>query len=129
MSSSVPSEHVEQCALVRWAKLQAPAMPGLEMLYAIPNGGQRHIAVASKLRAEGAVAGVPDLCLPVPTRKYSALYIELKRRVGGRVSKVQQDWIDKLRAYGNRVEVCHGADEARAVILDYLRSEEACKNK
>jgi hypothetical protein len=32
-------------------------------LFAIPNGGHRNKIVAKKLKAEGVLAGVPDLCL------------------------------------------------------------------
>ena len=60
----IPSEHVEQVRLFAWAKYACSTLPKLSLLYAIPNGGARHKAVAAKLRAEGVKPGVPDIsCL------------------------------------------------------------------
>jgi hypothetical protein len=66
------------------------------MLFAIPNGGARHKAIAGKLRAEGVRAGVPDICLPVPRGEYHGLFIELKRPKGGHVSEEQEAWISEV---------------------------------
>ena len=65
--------------------------------------------------------GVPDICLPVPKGRYHALYIEMKRPKGGRVSEAQTWWIDKLNKAGNLAVVCHGFDEAKAIILGYVQ--------
>ena len=65
MSAMLASEHQEQAALFRWAWFAQVKHPALALLYAIPNGGHRHKAVAARMKAEGVKAGVPDLCLPV----------------------------------------------------------------
>jgi hypothetical protein len=125
------SEHVEQSILFQRARMYEPRVPELRLLHAIPNGGDRHPAVAAKLRAEGVRAGVPDVCLPVPRRGHSALYIEMKRlrpratKTGisfdrTRTTLEQELWIEGLRSVGCRVEVCYTAEEAWAVIADYL---------
>lgn len=116
----VPSEHCEQVRLFEWAALAKSTMPELGLLYAIPNGGARHKAVAGKLRAEGVKSGVPDLCLPVPRGGFHGLYIELKRQKGGRVSKGQQQWIADLRAQGYSAVVCEGWMAASEVLTAYL---------
>ncbi len=116
----IPTEHQEQCAVIQWAKLMEPRHPALALLYAIPNGGDRHAAVGRKLKAEGVRAGVPDLCLPVSRHRYNALYIEMKRADGGRISKAQAKWIKALAAEKNKVEVCAGAGEAFRIIEEYL---------
>lgn len=113
------TEHDEQVALFRWASLQSGAHPELRLMYAIPNGGQRHIAVAAKLKAEGVKAGVPDICLPVPRGGFGALYIELKA-VGGRLSAAQTDAMDALRKAGNAAYVAFGWNEASQVLSNYL---------
>ena len=115
---AVPTEHAEQVALVRWFDLQHKDLRG--RLVAIPNGGDRHPAVAAKLKAEGVRKGYPDLQLLVPASGYHGLLIELKRVKGGRVEPEQADWLEWLAAQGYRAEVCRGADQARAVITDYL---------
>jgi hypothetical protein len=54
----------------------------LKLLYAVPNGGDRNLRVARKLKAEGVLAGVADLCLPAARRGYHGLYIEMKSEEG-----------------------------------------------
>jgi hypothetical protein len=64
--------------------------------------------------------GVPDLFLPVSRHGFHGLFIEMKRRRGGVVNDRQRWWRDQLRAQGYRVEVCKGADEAIAVLFEYV---------
>ncbi len=112
------SEHDEQVALIRWAELSG--IPELQLLFAIPNGGQRHPAVARKLRDEGLKAGVPDLYLPVARGNYHGLFIEMK--VGrNKPTASQTGWIRALRGQGYRVEICYGYDEAMVMIENYLK--------
>ena len=73
------SESAEQSALFAWASQVSFSYPALRLLYAIPNGGARNKITAAILKREGVRAGVPDICLPVPSGAYHALYIELKR--------------------------------------------------
>jgi len=114
-------EHQEQSALIRWSKAQAKTIPELKLLFAIPNGGHRHIAVATKLKAEGVKKGVPDLFMPVAKGGYNGLFIEMKRQKGGTVSPEQKQWHADLQEQNYRVDVCHGWDSARETILEYLK--------
>ena len=50
-------EHRLQVACVRWFRLQHPNV----LIFAIPNGGQRNVVTAKRLKDEGVVAGVADL--------------------------------------------------------------------
>lgn len=113
------SEHHEQAALFRWAEYAAGRWPELGLLHAIPNGGHRSKITAAMLKAEGVRPGVPDICLPVPRHDWHGLYIELKTP-RGRPSKEQQRWIAALNRQGYRADVCHGWEQARAVIELYL---------
>jgi len=117
----VGSEAEEQKALFRWAAYSRAKYPALDLLYHIPNGGSRNLVEAHNLKEQGVKAGVPDICLPVPSGRYTALYIELKRRDGGRVSDAQRGWLAALNRVGCRAVVCRGWDEARAEIERYLR--------
>jgi hypothetical protein len=114
------TEHDEQVNLMQWAAHATCAHPELHLLYAIPNGGQRHKVTAAKLKAEGVKSGVPDLHLPVPRGTFAGLYIELKRRKGGVVSPEQREWLNNLEAHGYRTYVCKGWESARDAILEYL---------
>ncbi len=111
----------------------------LKWIYAIPNGGDRHKAVAGKLKAEGVKAGVPDLCLPYPitthpkalfdfqtdaVKIFHGLYIEMKSKdTRGRVSPDQKEWLDYLESVGYKVKVAWNADEAIQIIEDYILGE------
>lgn len=113
------TEHQHQCALIQWAEGKAKRYPEVGMLFAIPNGGARHIAVARKLKAEGVRAGVPDLFLPVPRGGYGGLFIEMKSPKG-KVTKEQAWWEQKLVMYNFHHETCFNWVEAALIICAYL---------
>jgi hypothetical protein len=114
------SEHQEQKALIQWCALQHKRLPGIERLYAIPNGGSRSKATAGKLKAEGVRKGVFDLCLPVARGGFFGLYIEMKSSDGS-VSPEQRVEYDRLWRDGYFADVCFGMDQARYRIEWYLR--------
>ena len=116
-------EHHEQAALIRWANAQAGAIPELALLFAIPNGGHRHKAVAGKMRAEGVKSGVPDLFLPARRGGHAGLFIEMKAGKN-RPTAAQTEWQQALRLQGFASEVCYGFDEARETILAYLDGQQ-----
>lgn len=119
MKPKIPTEHDEQVSLFRWAA--ASGIPELASMFAIPNGGQRHIVVAVKLRAEGVKPGVPDIFLPVPKGKFAGLFIEMKRSDGGDgATKEQRAWLHTLRELGYAAGMCPGWERARDTILNYL---------
>lgn len=118
-SSTNPSEHEEQSALMDWAELGSRIDPRLLLLFAIPNGGHRHIGVARQLRDEGVKPGVPDLFLPVPSKGFHGLFIEMKS-LKGRPTPEQSDWLVKLAEQGYKVAWCRGCEAAIAVIEEYL---------
>lgn len=114
------TEHQHAKKVAQWAKIHACKYPELELLYAIPNGGQRHIAVAAKLKAEGVKRGVPDYCLPVARGSFHGLYIELKAPEG-RATPEQNWWLKKLVNQGYAAGICKGADEVIRILETYLR--------
>ena len=124
-----PTEDVEQAHLFQWAAWAECEYPELRWMHHIPNGGKRSKAEAARFKGMGVKAGVPDIFLPVRMMRYdfgqglsyAGLYIELKRETNGRVSREQDVWITGLREQGYACEVCHGWQEARAVIERYLR--------
>jgi len=115
------TEHEEQAALLAWCGYAKATAPELDLLFAIPNGGRRHIKVAADLKVEGVKAGVPDLFLPVARGEYHGLFIEMKT-AKGYPSPAQKHWIAALIEQGYMAVCCHGWDEARREISGYLRS-------
>lgn len=64
---------------------------------------------------------MPDTFLPVPIGPWHGLFVELKRRRGGRLSPEQMLWRTTLQRMGYRVEVALGWEAAAAVIETYVR--------
>lgn len=89
------------------------------LLWATPNGGHRHPAVARKLKAEGVRAGVSDYFLAVPRGGYHGLFLELKAE-GGRASVDQLAFGNSVTEQGYRFCIARGADEASKAIESYL---------
>lgn len=114
------SEHAEQVAIFEWAKLNMATYPQLVNMFAIPNGGQREHRTGTMLKREGVRSGVPDIALMYPCNGYHGLFVELKRRDGGKVSPTQSDWINRLNQAGYLAIVAFGAKEAVNEITKYL---------
>lgn len=107
----IPTEHEEQREFVKWFR---QSFKGVR-IFAIPNGGARNIATATRLKVEGVSAGVPDLYIPA-----WKLWLEMKRQKGGRLDPAQKDWIDYLETCGDMVLICKGAEHAKESILAYV---------
>lgn len=113
-------EHQLQCGCVNWFRFQYPQLK--ERLFAVPNGGQRNLIVASKLKAEGVLAGVADLILLVKTKKYGALLIEMKAPKG-KQSISQKQWemhLTKDQEY--KYVICYSFEEFKSAIEEYLKN-------
>lgn len=121
MRSFQATEHQEQVSLFQWAAHMSGKYPELRLMYAIPNGGLRNPVVASKLKAEGVKAGVPDIFLPAARCGYHGLYIEMKRTKGGRLSTEQAQWIADLLNQGYAVYKAEGWVKAKEIIESYLK--------
>lgn len=126
-----PTEHQIQCAIVEWAantNLPFGKRKIGDFLLAIPNGGNRSITEALRLKKEGVKKGVSDLFLSFPLWRdgymvdfYEAcgLWIEVKSKKG-KLSKSQEDWIVLMIAHGYEARVVYSVDQGIQVIKDYL---------
>lgn len=110
-------EHKYQSALIYWFRLQYPALKSV--FFAIPNGGDRNIRVARKLKKEGVLAGVSDLFLAYPSKGFHGMFLEMKTETG-ELGKNQRIFIEAVRAQNYAAEVAYGLDEAKAKIASYL---------
>lgn len=116
-------EHSEQVNLIQWWALQCKRYGVHEQcLFAIPNGGQRNIVTAKRMKDEGVRAGIPDLFLAVSRGNFHGLFVEMKKQRGGVVSESQKACMEMLSTNGYCVTVCHGFIEAKTAILQYLES-------
>ena len=112
-------EPLSQVACVSWFRLQYPKLSRL--LFAVPNGGKRDHITAGKLKAEGAVAGVADLLLLVPSATYHGLAIEMKT-IEGAQREAQKLWQQAVEAQGYKYVVCRSLDSFMEIVKSYLNS-------
>lgn len=117
MQNMKKSETTEQIILFQWAERETGIIPELALMYHVPNEGKR--SNGGILKAAGLKKGVPDVCLPVPSGGFHALYIELKFG-RNKTSEEQDAYMELLRQQGNETAVCYSAQEAKDKILDYL---------
>lgn len=110
------SEHQIQCAVIDYC-----AVKGYPV-FAIPNGGDRHVAVAVKLKKEGVRPGVPDLFFPEARDGYHGLFLEMKTPKG-KLSEHQKFWCHILEQAGYLVRVGFGIDSAIKIVDNYFTSE------
>ncbi len=120
--SGAGSESHEQRTLVAWWQAVRRQWPGA-VLFAIPNGGARSAVTGARLRAEGVVAGIPDLFLAAPRGSSHGLFIEMKRAHGGSVDKAQKAAMALLESQGYECAVCRGFEAARGRIEAYMAQE------
>lgn len=122
------SESTIQQEIVLWSRKMAATgkIPELHLLHSNLTGAN----LSGRgfqwgvLVAEGALAGIPDLHLPVPSRpQWNSLYAELKTPVG-KLSEAQIRVIALLEQYGNYVVVVRSLDEFKHAIAFYLKLNE-----
>ena len=111
-------EHRIQCAIVKWFYYAYPQYRG-GCLFAVPNGGQRNIQTASRLKAEGVFSGVADLLLLVARHDYHGLCVEVKTMVG-RQSENQKAWQKVIEAQGFKYEIVRTLDDFANLVRWYL---------
>jgi hypothetical protein len=112
-------EHLAQSLLVKWFRLQYPLMA--KCLFAIPNGGARHIGTAIKLKDEGVTAGVADLFLMIPSNGKHGLFLEMKKEKGAKIQQNQLEFLSLAESMGYGAEVAYGFEEGVEKIKKYLQ--------
>jgi hypothetical protein len=117
-ANPVPKEDSEQIALMRWAVYHPLCR---DYLFHIPNGGSRNLLEAVKFKRMGVKRGIPDNFFAVPMGKYHGLWIELKRRIGGKLSDNQLQMMSNLTNQGYKVVIAYGWEQAVEFIESYLK--------
>lgn len=103
-----PESHAQQI-VVQWLRKR-----GIHFC-AIPNGGKRGPIAGRILKAEGVVAGAPDIMIfdrPPARPECVGVALEMKAPDGTKPSKVQLDFLWALDKRGWAVVIAYGAHEA-----------------
>jgi hypothetical protein len=108
----LPSESKEQIALVNGLRMRG------FFVFHIPNGMNTDARTGAQFKREGVVSGIPDLQIVVPNGK--VIWVELKKRKGGVVSKAQKDVHEKLEKLGHVVILALGAKDAIEKLRGYI---------
>ncbi len=124
-----------QSSCIKWFRSQFPDIGTL--MFAVPNGGNRNIREAQKLKLTGVTAGVADLILLIQKHGYGSLCIEIKVKKGdiyringvnhmvkqnGTQSANQHEWELIALSHGNKYVICRNVNEFKTAVLDYLKA-------
>jgi hypothetical protein len=109
------AEHLVQKAICQYLDLRGV------LYFSVPNGGQRNKIVAAKLKAEGAKAGIPDLCI---IHEGQAFFLEVKRPASGSskkgyLSPVQKEMIERIEQAGGEVKVVYSVADVIEAMIDW----------
>jgi len=115
------TEAAHQKVFFRWLGLAFPFVRALT--FHIPNGGRRNAEEGAHLKAQGVTAGVPDIFMAIPTEAYPGLFIEFKAGKN-KATAMQAAFIARLREAGYRVDVCYSYEEARTIVIEYLKGSD-----
>lgn len=114
LETDIQQEFISTVALIPYQGLTLA-----HFLYAVPNGGYRHIKTAKKLKAEGVRPGIPDIHCFIAMPPYHSLYIEMKTEKGD-LTDSQKTMIPLLRQAGHKVVICRSNAQALTELFKYL---------
>ena len=121
-------EHQIQSEYFKILSENEAEFPMLKYIFAIPNGGKRHIKVAMKMKREGVKRGVPDIFIPITIFKYdggqnpqtgSGKFLETKTNEGV-LSKEQKEYRYFLFEQGYNYCICRSVEELIIETENYL---------
>jgi VRR-NUC domain len=117
-------EQKEQEALCKWLTLK-----NIQFIH-FKNGGSLNSRIidgkrisleGAKFKRMGVKSGIPDLFIPKPTLQYHGLFIEMKRKNGGKLTPEQQWWLEFLNRQNYLAVSCNGWEKAQYIIETYFR--------
>ncbi len=119
MRVTIKKEKYEQSAFFDYVKIKAKTDERYNLIFAVPNGGSRHKLEAVNLKRQGLVAGIPDVLVDIPNKRYHGLRIEFK--VGSnKLTTNQQKYISLYNKYRYKAVVCYSCEAAIKELEDYL---------
>ena len=115
-----PLEEAEQREFASWCDAK-----GLLWVH-IPNERKASAFALFELERQGLKKGFPDNFIAEPRGSFHGLLIELKRAKKSLSKKTpeQRQWIKALNEKGYKAAFCYGAEEAKRLVLDYLKAEQ-----
>ena len=90
-----------------------------EIIFSIPNGGNRNAITGALLKKEGVLPGVPDLFIAKGNSKYHGMFIEMKYGTNT-LTEEQRKVQKKLKEKNYLVEICYSLDEFISAVDKYM---------
>jgi hypothetical protein len=88
--------------------------------WAVPNGGNRNMVTAKKLKAEGVKSGVPDIAIVNDGQAY---FLEVKKpkteTPKGRLSDNQKSMIKRIEKAGGEVSVVYSVADVINQLIEW----------
>ena len=112
-------EKVEHINVVNWFAFHFPELE--DDFHHFANERRCSVQEGRMLKRMGVKKGVADFFLALPMDEFAGLWIELKAGKG-RLSKEQEDFLNRKTERGYFAVVCWGAEAAREIILCYLKT-------
>lgn len=116
--SGLSESHIQQ-SCIRWFQVVHPKLWQDGVLFHIANERKCSVRQGRRLKAEGVVKGVADLCLAQARHGYNALFIEMKKP-GNYQQKEQKEWQAGVERHGYKYVVCKSLDEFEKTVTEYL---------
>ena len=120
------SEHDSQTAFMNYVRFREGAIPELQWLHAVPNGGARNAVTGARMKAEGVRKGVWDICWPFPCGGYKGLYIELKHG-RNKLTPEQEAFGEFVRKQGYKTAVAYTAEKAIEILEEYINGADQAR--
>ena len=98
--------------------LYFPNIPD-KLIFAVPNGGSRHIREAANLKRQGVKPGISDVIVLIPKKGFASLCIEFKTKVG-KQSEEQKEFQKQAESCRNKYVVVRSASQAIEEVRKYL---------
>jgi hypothetical protein len=126
-----PTEAEDHKALIRWVRYMELQIPDLRFFIHYPASGfaigarekkarSRAVIIQRQILKQLGVCGdVADFFWPVRRGPYPGLWMELKRRRGGKLRDGQRRWLEAMQAQGYAVAVARGLEAAKKIVLSY----------
>jgi len=111
-------EQFEQIQLIKWFNKIFPELQ--EDIHHFANERKCSLRYGALLKSMGVKSGVSDIFLALGQDIFIGLWIELKFGKN-KPTKSQIAFAQRKRMRGYRVEFCWGCEEAKVILLDYLK--------
>lgn len=90
-----------------------------KLVFAVPNGGSRHVREAANLKRQGVKPGVSDVIVLIPKKGFASLCMEFKTKAG-RQSVHQKEFQQQAEKCRNKYVIVRSAIQAIEELKQYL---------